>query len=147
VIQRIILFLLLVSFSGVGCSTLMKPEDISGLKSLEKDRYQLKTDVYNNGMLVLKNGMYVNIFIQNSPSWIKVYARRSDEELLKSERFLLIYMFDEDFKDNMFDRTVFDKRFFDLVKVVSGNDPKAKADAKPGAQQKPNAPAKPVNKK
>jgi type II secretion system-associated lipoprotein len=142
-----VLFLLLVSFAGAGCSSMMKPEDADNLKVLEKDRYQLKTDVYNNGMPVLKSGMFVRVTVQSSSTWVKVYARKSEEDPLKADRFLLLYMFDEDFKDSMFDRAAFDKRFNDLVKVVSGDDPKAKAASQTGTQQKPKAQTPPARNK
>jgi len=125
----------------------MKPEDVNGLKGLENDRYQLKTDIYNNGMPVLKSGAFIRVSIQSSSTWVKVYARRSEDELLKAERFLLLYMFDEDFKDSTFDRTTFDKRFYDVVKVASGDAPKSKTDSKTGAQQKPKVQPKPGNQK
>jgi type II secretion system-associated lipoprotein len=142
VIQRIVLFILLAVFSGAGCSTLMKPEDVNSLKGLEKDRYQMKTDVLNNGMVVLKNGMIIRISVQSSSTWVKVYARKAEDDLLKAERFLLLYMLDEDFKDNTFDRAAFDKKFYELVKVVTGDAPKEKTAAPKDARQKPKAPVK-----
>lgn len=117
----------------ISCSSFILAEDAEKLKVYESvngvyEEYILLQDVERREMTLAK-GERVRIMIVTDDEWIKVYAYKAAGDPLKSVRFLILHMFNDDFTDNMFDRQKFDQ---ELVKIVSkagaSDEKKASAD-------------------
>ncbi len=80
--------------------------------------YIMLKDVTVND-LTLASGTRVRIVIASGDDWVKVYAYRSEEDLLKSIRILVLLMFDDDFPEKQFDQAKFDE---ELAKVIKKED-------------------------
>jgi type II secretion system-associated lipoprotein len=116
-------------FAGVSCSSVVMPEDERVLKEIEKDEYTLLMDVSNNGEVVLPKGTVVKLFLKTAYTYVKVYASRADGDPLAVTRYLVFYMFDDEFKTKTFTREEFDVKFnqyFAKGHVSVASDPKQK---------------------
>ncbi|HPS56934.1 MAG TPA: hypothetical protein PK514_02410 [Spirochaetota bacterium] len=126
------------------CSTFIPDEDADKLKMYESvngsyQEYILLEDVDRND-LVLEKGERVKIIIVTGDEWVKVYAYRANDDLLKSVRFLILQMFTDDFPDNKFNREKFD---LELGKIVV----KAGASVDKKSTEEKKKPVKKANKK
>ena len=94
--RYLIVFLLsLITFSS--CVTLIKDEEIADIKKYEEGTYILKTNLADNMGNSLSKGTRVKIISRSTNEYVKFYAYSADEPLLESKRFLLLYLFQEDF--------------------------------------------------
>lgn len=122
------LLLLLIFMSALlfpGCSTFIPDEEIDKLKVYEEEGgvytdYVLLQEIHQNE-IVLPAGTKVRLVVVAGDDWIKVYAYRAEEDLLKSMRVLVLIMFDDEFTDEEFDEVKFDA---ELSKVVRKYDEK-----------------------
>ena len=113
--------LLLIS----ACSSFIKDDDANRITlQYQEGEYILLDDLTRNNVTLPKNSA-VKLLVETSSDWIKVYAYDSKEELLKSTRLLLLYLFDVDFPDEKFNQEYFDSEINKLVR------PKGPADIKP----------------
>ena len=85
----------LISFSS--CVTLIKDEEIDVIKKYEEGTYILKTNLTDNSGNTLSKGTRVKIMSKTTNEYVKFYAYSANEPLLESKRFLLLYLFQEDF--------------------------------------------------
>lgn len=109
--------LLLVSLIAVltACSTFIPDEENDKLKLINQSgEYVLVDKIERNGVVLGKNTI-VKLIVLTSDEWIKVYAYKSDEGLLISNRVLILYMFSSDFPEKKFDRVLFNK---ELEKII-----------------------------
>lgn len=119
--NRILLFFAVIPVLFIAaCSSFIPDEDVDKLKVYESvngtyQDYIILEEVDRND-LVLEKGERVRILIVTGDEWIKVYAYRSRDDLLKSVRFLVLQMFNDDFPDGKFDREKFD---LELGKIVA----------------------------
>jgi type II secretion system-associated lipoprotein len=122
-------------FAGVSCSSVILPEDELVLKEIEKGEYTLLVDVSNNGEVVLPKGTAVKLYLRSAYTYVKVYASRADGDPLVVTRYLVLYMFDDEFKTKMFTREEFDVKFNKYlakgrVSVTSDSKQKKKGSGK-----------------
>jgi type II secretion system-associated lipoprotein len=134
-LKKILFFFTLIQLIVIsGCSSFIADEDVEKLKVYESDNgtyqeYVLLEEIVRNGM-VLAKGEIVRILIVTDDEWIKVYAYRASEGLLKSVRFLVLHMFDDDFPDSKFDREKFDLELGKIIAKAGSSDNKKRAETK-----------------
>ncbi|HOF34340.1 MAG TPA: hypothetical protein PK624_10275 [Spirochaetota bacterium] len=93
-------YLLVFLFSLItlsSCVTLIKDEEIVSIKKYEDVTYILKTNLTDNMGNSLSKGTRVKIISKTTNEYVKFYAYSANEPLLESKRFLLLYLFQEDF--------------------------------------------------
>ena len=114
---RKIIFLLLISFLSFvsACSTFIPEEDVDSLNKRYSGDYILLQDVTINE-LSLPKGTVVKLIIVGGDEWVKVYAYNAKEDLLLAHRFLILYMFEDDFPDKEFNVDLLDKELANIVK-------------------------------
>lgn len=117
--QRIFLFLLcLALFTLSACSTFVPEEDVDSLNKRYSGNYVLLQDFVINE-LTLAKGTVVRLIIVGGDEWIKVYAYKADEDLLNANRFLILYMFEDEFPDKEFNADLLDKELAAIVKPLN----------------------------
>ena len=109
------------------CASFIKDNDIDTVREFEKEIYILQNDVVA-GNRVLKKGQEVKIIVVPDDEWIKVYGYPVKEGLLKGERVLILYMFEDDFPGEAFDMNLFKKNLSSIVreKELRGKNDKVK---------------------
>ncbi|HON16985.1 MAG TPA: type II secretion system-associated lipoprotein [Spirochaetota bacterium] len=129
---RKIIFLLLISFLSFvsACSTFIPEEDVDSLNKRYSGDYILLQDVTINE-LSLPKGTVVKLIIVGGDEWVKVYAYNAKEDLLLAHRFLILYMFEDDFPDKEFNVDLLDKELANIVKPSTNSSDEA-------SQQKTN---------
>ncbi|MBN2038696.1 MAG: type II secretion system-associated lipoprotein [Spirochaetes bacterium] len=85
----------------VSCVTFIRNDDLLSLKNYEKGVYSLKEDV-GEGKFALKKKEKVKLHFVTGDDFIKAYCYPADVALLKSERTLLVYLFEDDFEKKKF---------------------------------------------
>jgi len=65
----------------------------------------------------LEKGQKVRLQLLLNDSSIKVYAYPSDVEFLKSNRLLVLYLFEDDFKDGRFNKKLFTDKLGETVSI------------------------------
>lgn len=83
------------------CSSFIKKEELPLLREYEKNEYVMKQDI-KHGEFVAAKGQAVKLIVATGSEYIKVYAYPSDKEMLKADRVLILYLFEEDFPDGRF---------------------------------------------
>jgi type II secretion system-associated lipoprotein len=99
------------------CTTFLKKNDISNIKNYEKKEYILK-DNAGEGARLIKKGAKIKIYIITGDDYIKVYCYPSNMEFVKSERALIIYLFEDDFEKSKFNMGVFENKLFGKVDLA-----------------------------
>ena len=64
----------------------------------------------------LKKDQEVKIIVSYTDDWIKIEAYNSGEDKLTAERVRLIYLFEDDFKDDTFDFKVYQKKIMEIIR-------------------------------
>jgi type II secretion system-associated lipoprotein len=112
--------ILLIFFFTLSCSSLIEEEEVSELKKIEKKIYVLKHNFSMNNYS-LKKGDLVEIAIIPGDDWVKVYAFKTEKNLtvkeqnenrLKSQRVRILYLFEDDFNDEEFNKDFFFKKLY-----------------------------------
>jgi len=98
---------------GAGPS-FIKEEHAAGLKAYETGRYIMKQHAGREDA-PLRKGEVVNLIVQTGGDFIKVYAYPASVDFLKAERVLILFLFDDDFKNKVFDKQYFEERLYQLV--------------------------------
>ena len=94
-------------------SFITKPEEML-LMEREKNVYVLKKDI-DLETRKLKKGDEVRIIIRTGRDWLKVYAYPAGIDKLKSQRYLLVYLFEDEFFNKQFNVEVFNEKFNAVV--------------------------------
>ncbi|HPJ39656.1 MAG TPA: hypothetical protein PLT75_14520 [Spirochaetota bacterium] len=102
---------LLLLFS---CTTFLLEQNIENLKKLENSTYILKQQVIIENKK-LEKGQRVKLYIKTNDVSVRVYAYPAEIDFLKSQRLLVLQMFDADFKNEQFDKNVFQEKLFNIV--------------------------------
>lgn len=124
--------LLLLIIALTACSTFIPEEESDRLKLINQSgEYVLVDKIERNGIILEKNTT-VNLVVVTSDEWVKVYAYRSAEGLLASNRIIILYMFESDFPDKKFKRDLFNKELEKIVipKTASMKDKEVKKTKK-----------------
>jgi len=100
-------FFLLSLFSCA--SFITKPEE-KLLMEKENNVYILKKDIDIESKK-LKKGDEVRIIIKTGRDWLKVYAYPAGVEKLKAQRYLLVYLFEDEFFNKQFNFELFNEKF------------------------------------
>ncbi len=114
--HRTICACIMAVFFISSCATFIKDEELPLLKAYEETIYILKKDVRRNDY-ILKKGQKVKIFIRIGDESIKVYCYPSEEDFLKSERILILYIFNEDFENEVFDIAFFEENLNNVIQT------------------------------
>ena len=139
----------------LSCSKLVKDEHLPALSDLEKPVYIMKTDVKLDERILTK-GQHVRIIIVPGDEWIKVYAYPAESDPLKAERVNVLYLFEDDFKDEKFDMAVFRQKLGEIVEeytappvapVPQGRKAAHAPSAKKAVPATPAAPARNAGQK
>lgn len=126
---------MITALSFTACSTFIPDEEADKLKVYESvngsfQDYILLEEVDRND-LVLKKGERVRVIIITDDECVKVYAYRASDDILKSVRFLILHMFNDDFPDGKFNREKFDQELGKIVaKAGASKEKDASADKK-----------------
>lgn len=100
-----------------GCVSFVEKKDQERLHELEKTTWILLRDVTYDDK-TLRKGTRVKILLSMDKSWIKVYAWDVKADPLKSHRFLVLYVFEDEFKKKKYDQKVFIKKFDSYLKAI-----------------------------
>lgn len=114
-LTRISLFLILIPFFlTLNCVTFLEEEEKVLVKNYEKGTYTIKRDV-NVRDQTLKKNQKIKLFIICTDESIKVYGYPAEISILKSERVLILYLFEDDFKDTRYNKAAFEKKLFETI--------------------------------
>jgi type II secretion system-associated lipoprotein len=105
---------LLVLSVFVSCSSFIKKEEIPLLREYEKGEYIMKQDVKHGEYTAVK-GQTVKLLVVTASEHIKIYAYPADKEMLKADRVLIIYLFEEDFPGNKFNVKTLEEKLYGVV--------------------------------
>lgn len=111
-----------------GCVSFIAKPDDALLKEKERQTYVLIKST-TSGEKTLKRGEEVKILISSGKEWIKVHAYPARADLLKTDRFLLLYVFDDEFGQKQFDMKYFEERLSTVVAQKGAPLPENRDDA------------------
>lgn len=119
----------------ISCSSFIPEDDVEKLKFYESDQnvyhdYIMLKDVKINEF-TLEKGTRVRIVISAGDEWVKVYAYKADEDVLKSNRILILHLFDTDFPENKFSREFFDKELALVIQKAGAGSNTERKEKKP----------------
>ncbi len=122
--------ILIGSLLMTGCSTFIPDADSERISiKYQAGEYVLVQDVIRNEIIFPKNSV-VKLIVLTGDDWIKIYAYNAVEELLASNRFLLLYLFDVDFPDEKFSQEFLDAELLKVVKQKNSADTPVKEKKK-----------------
>lgn len=98
----------------VACASFINDESAALLRGYESCEYTLKQDSAE-GYPVVKKGQAVRLYIVNRGDSVKVYCYPAGTDILKSERALILYLFEDDFPDKKFSREFFEQKLYNVV--------------------------------
>ncbi len=103
-------------FFLASCDSFIDKDLLAAMKAYEKDVYVLLKDIDVEGKK-LKKGEEIRIIVTPGKEWVKVHAYLADASELKAERFLILYLFDDDFDKKKFNIIFFDQQLNTVVAV------------------------------
>ncbi len=110
-----------VLFSA-GCSSFVPEEDSERISlKYQAGEFVLLEDINRNN-LVFSKGSVVKLLVVTGDDWVKIYAYNSNEELLASTRFLLLYLFEDDFTDKKFNQEFLDGELLKIVRPKGSSE-------------------------
>ena len=101
---------------AVSCTTFMLDEQADDIMKLDKAVGTIKKPIARDDYR-LEKGQKVRLQLLLNDSSIKVYAYPSDVEFLKSNRLLVLYLFEDDFKDGRFNKKLFTDKLGETVSI------------------------------
>jgi type II secretion system-associated lipoprotein len=110
------LFFIIGLITISACSSFIKNEDVDTITLKYQEGEYILLDNLTRDNLSLQKNSAVKLLVETSSDWVKIYAYDSKEELLKSTRLILLYLFDTDFPDERFNQEFFDSEMNKLVK-------------------------------
>jgi type II secretion system-associated lipoprotein len=96
------------------CGVFLRKEDSARLKDYEKREYVLRQDV-SQGSALIKKGQRVRVQVIAGSENIKVYCREAGIDILKADRVLILYLFEDDFPKKEFDAKHFEEKLFAII--------------------------------
>jgi len=113
-----------------GCSTFIEDVDSEQISlKYQAGEYVLLQDLNRNNVIIPKDSA-LKLIVLTSDDWIKIYAYNSSEEILESNRFIILYMFKEDFPDEKFSQEHLDSELAKIVKRKNSADRPKKENKK-----------------
>ncbi len=113
-----------------GCSHFVEVKDRPFTDDLQKKVYVTLKDVKIEERS-LRKGQRINIVIVEKKDWVKLYGIPAEQERLKAEQVLLMYLFKDDFPMKAFDRDFFTSKMKEVVAEAGAKDaPRDVADKK-----------------
>ncbi len=109
--------ILIIIALALSCATFIQDEQAASLEKYRDGIYRMKQDVKVNE-LVLKKNEKVKLMVIVEEDAVKVYAYPANVSYLQSDRVLILYMFDVDFKENVFDKEYFHTKLMEIVEPV-----------------------------
>ena len=123
-------FLLIAALLLSGCSSFIPDADSEQISlKYQAGEYALLQDLNRNNVIIPKNTA-LKLIVLTSDDWIKVYAYNSSEEILASNRFILLYLFQEDFPEETFSQEYLDTELLKIVKPVNSSSQTKKEKTK-----------------
>ncbi len=119
VLRTILASMVALTVVLTACDVFVSKSDADRLKEKEKYTYTLKKDIDIDGKK-LGRGERVKIVITGVKEWIKVHAYPAQSDALKAERYLVLYLFAEDFPDGRFSMKFFEEQLNAAVAAGSG---------------------------
>lgn|GEM_PF-673489 len=104
----------LIALMLTSCATFIEEKEIDQLKKYEEKLYVVKDDV-TVGKYSLQQGQQIKLLIKVGDSSIRVYGYSAEKGFLKADRVLILYLFDDSFKNSRYDRMIFEKKLYALV--------------------------------
>ena len=101
---------------AVSCTTFMLDEQADDIMKLDKAVGTIKKPIARDDYK-LEKGQKVRLQLLLNDASIKVYAYPSDVEFLKSNRLLVLYLFEDDFKDGRFNKKLFTDKLDEIVSI------------------------------
>lgn len=101
---------------AVSCASFMSDQNVDALRKYEKKVYILKKNVVIDGNVVLKKGERIKLYIVDGDEWVKVYGYKKNEKLLKAKKRLILYIFEEDFPDEIYDEKFLKDKLFKYIR-------------------------------
>jgi len=115
--KRTILFACALSAClALSCTTFMRDEQADDLMKLDRAEAVMRKPVSRDDYK-LEQGQRVKLHFLLTDDSIRVYAYPAAVEFLKSNRILLLHMFEDDFKDGVFDRKIFIDKLGETVSI------------------------------
>ena len=111
---RILVSLILVSTLWLSCASFIEENEAVQLKKFEKGSYILRENI-SAGSHKLKKGQHIRIFIISGDEFVKVYGYPAEVDFLKSDRVLILYVFEDDFKNSRYSETTFMKKLYHII--------------------------------
>jgi len=99
---------------AVSCTTFMLDEQEDDVMKLDRVAGVMKKALVRDDYR-LEQGQRVKLHILLNEDNIRVYAYPADVDFLKSNRLLVLYLFEDDFKDGRFDKKVFMEKLGESV--------------------------------
>lgn len=97
----------------LACKSFYSKEDESMFANVESGTYSMLKDVTVEGRS-LKRGQKVKLITVHDEEAIKVYAYSAEENVLKAERVIILYMFADEFS-KQFNSQIFLQRLREIV--------------------------------
>jgi type II secretion system-associated lipoprotein len=104
-----------------GCAFLQKKDRVT-LQEMGKGEYVMLADVVVNpaSNAVLHKGDTVTLKIVTGTEWVKVYGFNASLPPLEAPQVLILYMYSNDFKDEIFSMSEFETAFGRLLAKKTG---------------------------
>lgn len=112
--KRLFVVMLAPAILLTACDVFLKRAELDTLKKKEGKVYTLRKDIEIDGRK-LRKGEDVRLIVSSGGDWVKVHAYPARADALKADRFLLLYLFDDDFKGKKFDAQYFYERLNEVI--------------------------------
>lgn len=99
---------------ALSCTTFMIDEQVDDVMKLDKATATMKKSVIRDDYR-LEQGQKVKLHLNVNDDSIRVYAYPAGVEFLKSNRLLILYLFEDDFKDGRFNKKIFTDKLKETV--------------------------------
>jgi type II secretion system-associated lipoprotein len=118
-LRTITTIIIMLTVMLTACDEFISKADADLLKEKEKKIYTLKKDIDIDGKK-LKKGDAVKIVITGVKEWVKVHAYPAQYDSLKADRYLILYLFSDDFEKKKFNLKFFEEQM-DAVAAPRGD--------------------------
>lgn len=109
----ILFFSIAVSFAA--CGSFIREDQIEHVKVYENGVYRTKKQIEKDKKVIIEKDVDVRLHLVVSKNWIKVYAYPADADFLKTDRTLMVYMFEDDFDKKLFNEASFREKLNEYV--------------------------------